>query len=88
MDFTKHKTGGDQFCYYLHPNQRATLVTILRLEPVIIELERQRAPVVVISHQAVLRALYSYFADRPLREVPDMEVTWHFDLLLLHQRCI
>ncbi|XP_044448646.1 6-phosphofructo-2-kinase/fructose-2,6-bisphosphatase isoform X3 [Aegilops tauschii subsp. strangulata] len=77
LDFTKHKTGGDQFCYYLHPNQRATLVTILRLEPVIIELERQRAPVVVISHQAVLRALYSYFADRPLREVPDMEMPLH-----------
>lgn len=27
---------------------------ILRLEPVIIELERQRAPVVVISHQVNL----------------------------------
>ncbi|XP_051188204.1 6-phosphofructo-2-kinase/fructose-2,6-bisphosphatase isoform X4 [Lolium perenne] len=49
---------------------------IQRLEPVIIELERQRAPVVVISHQAVLRALYSYFADRPLREVPDMEMPY------------
>ncbi|KAL6577035.1 hypothetical protein OROMI_011311 [Orobanche minor] len=43
------------------------------LEPVIIELERQRAPVVVISHQAVLRALYAYFADRPLKEIPHIE---------------
>lgn len=68
----------------------------------IIELERQRAPVVVISHQvihlyhnlvfstkhtllpmpndlfgifqAVLRALYAYFADRPLKEIPHIEV--------------
>uniref|UniRef100_A0A7N0TTZ8 Uncharacterized protein n=1 Tax=Kalanchoe fedtschenkoi TaxID=63787 RepID=A0A7N0TTZ8_KALFE len=47
------------------------------LEPVIIELERQRAPVVVISHQAVLRALYSYFADRPLKEIPHIEVPLH-----------
>ena len=88
----------------------------------IIELERQRAPVVVIAHQvivqtlfivyclkplalvfeefvdnpldhvelsdlsmsspynwlvlmqAVLRALYAYFADRPLKEIPQIEV--------------
>ncbi|KAF8376775.1 hypothetical protein HHK36_031555 [Tetracentron sinense] len=44
----------------------------LMLEPVIIELERQRAPV-VISHQAVLRALNAYFADRPLKEIPHIE---------------
>ncbi|KAF8010599.1 hypothetical protein BT93_J1287 [Corymbia citriodora subsp. variegata] len=47
------------------------------LEPVIIELERQRGPVVVISHQAVLRALYAYFADRPLQEIPHIEVPLH-----------
>ncbi|GJN08168.1 hypothetical protein PR202_ga26061 [Eleusine coracana subsp. coracana] len=47
------------------------------LEPVIIELERQRSPVVVISHQAVLRALYAYFADKPLEEVPNIEVPLH-----------
>ncbi|VAH02863.1 unnamed protein product [Triticum turgidum subsp. durum] len=58
---------------YRYPRGESYLDVIQRLEPVIIELERQRAPVVVISHQAVLRALYSYFADRPLREVPDME---------------
>ncbi|PWZ58159.1 6-phosphofructo-2-kinase/fructose-2,6-bisphosphatase [Zea mays] len=47
------------------------------LEPVIIELERQRAPVVVIAHQAVLRALYAYFADKPLEEVPNIEIPLH-----------
>nr|GEX18952.1 6-phosphofructo-2-kinase/fructose-2,6-bisphosphatase isoform X1 [Tanacetum cinerariifolium] len=47
------------------------------LEPVIIELERQRAPVVVVSHQAVLRALYAYFADRPLHEIPHIEMPLH-----------
>lgn len=26
--------------------------------------------------QAVLRALYAYFADRPLREIPHIEVRW------------
>ncbi|KAJ3693814.1 hypothetical protein LUZ60_009294 [Juncus effusus] len=62
---------------YRYPRGESYLDVIQRLEPVIIELERQRAPVVVISHQAVLRALYAYFADRPLREVPDIEVPLH-----------
>nr|AAL09471.1 fructose-6-phosphate-2-kinase/fructose-2,6-bisphosphatase [Zea mays] len=60
-----------------YPRGESYLDVIQRLEPVIIELERQRAPVVVISHQAVLRALYAYFADRPLREVPEIEMPLH-----------
>ncbi|KAL7201457.1 hypothetical protein ACSBR1_033208 [Camellia fascicularis] len=62
---------------YRYPRGESYLDVIQRLEPVIIELERQRAPVVVISHQAVLRALYSYFADRPLKEVPHIEIPLH-----------
>ncbi|URD81770.1 6-phosphofructo-2-kinase [Musa troglodytarum] len=61
---------------YRYPRGESYLDVIQRLEPVIIELERQRAPVVVISHQAVLRALYAYFADRPLKEIPDIEVAF------------
>ncbi|KMT02145.1 hypothetical protein BVRB_9g207270 [Beta vulgaris subsp. vulgaris] len=62
---------------YRYPRGESYLDVIQRLEPVIIELERQRAPVVVISHQAVLRALYAYFADRPLSEIPHIEVPLH-----------
>ncbi|XP_020971869.1 6-phosphofructo-2-kinase/fructose-2,6-bisphosphatase isoform X1 [Arachis ipaensis] len=62
---------------YRYPRGESYLDVIQRLEPVIIELERQRAPVVVISHQAVLRALYAYFADRPLQEIPHIEVPLH-----------
>lgn len=62
---------------YRYPRGESYLDVIQRLEPVIIELERQRAPVVVISHQAVLRALYAYFADRPLKEIPQIEVPLH-----------
>ncbi|KAF8104042.1 hypothetical protein N665_0181s0063 [Sinapis alba] len=62
---------------YRYPRGESYLDVIQRLEPVIIELERQRAPVVVISHQAVLRALYSYFADRPLKEIPQIEMPLH-----------
>ncbi|KAJ6670985.1 FRUCTOSE-26-BISPHOSPHATASE-RELATED [Salix viminalis] len=62
---------------YRYPRGESYLDVIQRLEPVIIELERQRAPVVVISHQAVLRALYAYFSDRPLNEIPHIEVPLH-----------
>ncbi|CAJ2652594.1 unnamed protein product [Trifolium pratense] len=62
---------------YRYPRGESYLDVIQRLEPVIIELERQRAPVVVVSHQAVLRALYAYFTDRPLKEIPHMEVPLH-----------
>ncbi|WOG89073.1 hypothetical protein DCAR_0208309 [Daucus carota subsp. sativus] len=62
---------------YRYPRGESYLDVIQRLEPVIIELERQRAPVVVVSHQAVLRALYAYFADRPLKEIPHIEVPLH-----------
>ncbi|XP_043725023.1 6-phosphofructo-2-kinase/fructose-2,6-bisphosphatase-like isoform X2 [Telopea speciosissima] len=62
---------------YRYPRGESYLDVIQRLEPVIIELERQRAPVVLISHQAVLRALYAYFADRPLKEIPNIEMPLH-----------
>lgn len=39
---------------------------IQRLEPVIIEIERERECVVVVAHQAILRALYGYFMKIPL----------------------
>ncbi|KAL4189785.1 hypothetical protein AMTRI_Chr08g208860 [Amborella trichopoda] len=62
---------------YRYPRGESYLDVIQRLEPVIIELERQRGPVVVISHQAVLRALYAYFADKPLNEIPHIAVPLH-----------
>ncbi|XP_002991023.2 6-phosphofructo-2-kinase/fructose-2,6-bisphosphatase [Selaginella moellendorffii] len=62
---------------YRYPRGESYLDVIQRLEPVIIELERQRAPVVVIAHQAVLRSLYAYFADKPLKEIPHIEVPLH-----------
>ena len=40
---------------------------IQRLEPVIIEIERERECMCVVAHQAVLRALYGYFMKIPLK---------------------
>ncbi|XP_045136979.1 6-phosphofructo-2-kinase/fructose-2,6-bisphosphatase-like isoform X5 [Portunus trituberculatus] len=49
---------------------------VARLEPVIMELERQ-GNVLLIAHQAVLRCLMAYFLDEPSNELPYMEVPLH-----------
>ena len=41
------------------------------------ELERQKEPVLVVAHQAVLRALYGYFVGRNREEVPHLDVPLH-----------
>lgn len=38
---------------------------IQRVEPVIIEMERERECVCIVAHQAVLRAIYGYLMDIP-----------------------
>lgn len=41
-----------------------------RLQPVIFELERNTQPIVVVSHQAVLRCLLAYFLDIQRSMIP------------------
>jgi broad specificity phosphatase PhoE/predicted kinase len=62
---------------YRYPRGESYQDIIRRLEPVIFELERERAPVLVIGHQAVLRALYAYLVERPPRECPYVSIPLH-----------
>lgn len=62
---------------YRYPRGESYEDVIRRLEPVIIELERQRGSVLVVAHQAVLRALYAYFADHEPYECPFLEMPLH-----------
>jgi broad specificity phosphatase PhoE len=62
---------------YRYPRGESYLDVIRRLEPVIVELERERRPVLVVSHQAVLRALHAYLMDRPTKEVPYTPIPLH-----------
>jgi broad specificity phosphatase PhoE/predicted kinase len=62
---------------YRYPRGESYADVIQRLEPVIVELERQRAPVLIVAHQAVLRALYGYLMGRPQDECPYLEVPLH-----------
>lgn len=62
---------------YRYPRGESYEDVIQRLDPLIIQLERCRSPVLVIGHQAVLRALYAYFMDRPPAECPSLSIPLH-----------
>lgn len=49
---------------------------VVRLEPVIMELERQNN-ILIIAHQAILRCLYAYFQARPQQELPYINIPLH-----------
>ncbi len=62
---------------YRYPRGESYEDVIQRLDPVIIELERQPSPVLIIGHQAVLRALYAYLMDKPPEECPRLSIPLH-----------
>lgn len=52
---------------YRYPSGESYMDVIQRLEPVVIEVERDRECICIVAHQAVLRALYGYFMNRNLQ---------------------
>ncbi|KAF9907427.1 Fructose-2,6-bisphosphatase [Lobosporangium transversale] len=49
---------------------------VLRLEPVIMELERQRN-ILIIGHQAILRCIYAYFMNYSHEKLPYIKIPLH-----------
>ena len=62
---------------YRYPRGESYQDVIQRLDVVIVELERQRNPVLVIAHQAVLRALYAYFTEVAPEDCPFLPIPLH-----------
>mmetsp|Transcript_104842 Transcript_104842/g.302481 ORF Transcript_104842/g.302481 Transcript_104842/m.302481 type:complete len:790 (+) Transcript_104842:726-3095(+) len=50
---------------------------IQRVKPIIIELERQRKSILVVSHLAVQRCLYAYFVGAEMEQVPYLDLPIH-----------
>lgn len=48
---------------YRYPGGESYRDVIGRVEPILLEIERQRRPVLVIAHQAIVRILYAYFLE-------------------------
>ncbi|CBN75635.1 6-phosphofructo-2-kinase/fructose-2,6-bisphosphatase [Ectocarpus siliculosus] len=66
----------DKLCYR-YPEGEGYLDVVNRLDPVVVALEKEDRPVIVVSHQAVLRCLYAYFHDISLREMPRIPISLH-----------
>ena len=62
---------------YRYPRGESYQDMAQRLEPIIIELMRQRTPVLIVSHQATLRVLYAYILGRDPQTCPDVLMPLH-----------
>ncbi|GMS87934.1 hypothetical protein PENTCL1PPCAC_10109 [Pristionchus entomophagus] len=62
--------------HYRYPSGESYEDLVARLEPVIMELERQ-SNVLVISHQAVLRCILAYFTNQNRDDLPYLKVPLH-----------
>ena len=65
---------------YRYPSGESYQDLVARLEPVMMELERQ-GNVLLVAHQAVIRCILAYFLDKPLDNLPYIKVGY---LLFLH----
>jgi len=62
---------------YRYPQGESYVDVIQRLDPMILEMEREEGPLLIISHNAVLRALYGYLTGRAMEEVPHVPIPLH-----------
>jgi broad specificity phosphatase PhoE len=62
---------------YRYPEGESYQDVIRRVDPVVVEIERQRRPVIIVGHQAILRAIYAYLVGKPAIECPFLEVPLH-----------
>ncbi|XP_078803899.1 6-phosphofructo-2-kinase/fructose-2,6-bisphosphatase 2 isoform X2 [Oryzias latipes] len=83
-----HQTFPEEFAlrdqdkyHYRYPGGESYQDLVQRLEPVIMELERQ-GNVLVICHQAVMRCLLAYFLDKSAEDLPYMKCPLHTVLKL------
>ena len=62
---------------YGYPQGESYEDVVQRLDPLILALEHRREPVLVVAHQAILRAVYGYFTNKERTSVPYIRVPLH-----------
>lgn len=62
--------------HYRYPGGESYKDVVTRLEPIIMELEREEN-VFIVTHQAVLRCIYAYFNETPSDESPWQKIPLH-----------
>lgn len=59
---------------YRYPRGESYLDVIARLEPMIIEMERHREPLLVVGHQGILRIIYAFYMGLTRAEAPYVSI--------------
>ena len=59
---------------YRYPRGESYLDVIARIEPIIIEMERHREPLLIIGHQGILRIIYAFYMGLSRAEAPYVSV--------------
>uniref|UniRef100_A0A7S0WQL4 6-phosphofructo-2-kinase n=1 Tax=Pyramimonas obovata TaxID=1411642 RepID=A0A7S0WQL4_9CHLO len=62
---------------YRYPRGESYFDLIARLDPLVHEMESYKEPLLIISHQAVLRVVYSYLMDLSRETAPKREIPLH-----------
>jgi broad specificity phosphatase PhoE len=70
-EFERRKT--DKLAYR-YPRGESYLDVIARLEPIIIEMERHREPLLIVSHQGILRIIYAFYMGLTRAEAPYVSI--------------
>ena len=50
---------------------------VIRLEPIIMELERSSHSILIVSHQAIIRCIYAYYMSIPQSDSPWVNIPLH-----------
>ena len=59
---------------YRYPRGESYLDVIARLEPMIIEMERHREPLLIVGHQGILRIIYAFYMGLSRAEAPYVNI--------------
>jgi len=59
---------------YRYPRGESYLDVIARLEPIVIEMERHREPLLIVGHQGILRIIYGFYMGLSRAETPYVSI--------------
>lgn len=59
---------------YRYPRGESYMDVTLRLEPIVLDIERTREPILIVGHQGIHRLLYAYFMGLPRDQAPYVSI--------------
>ena len=68
---------------YRYPDGESYKDIVDRVKPFILETEKLEKPVLIISHNAITRVIYSYLMDIPQQQIPHFDIPLHTIIKLI-----